>query len=279
MKTRLLPLLLLCGVSAGPVAEAYPPAPFHRVYGVVRDERGSPLVSGVGTVILSGTNGVEIVRGPTAALVGPGLNYSLSVSLDSGTTAQLYEVGVLRPLLPFTIRVLIGGVNYVPMQMQGEARPIGQSAGQTRLDLTLGVDSDSDGLPDSWENDLIEADPTGRLTLADVRANDDLDGDGLSNLDEYLAGTYALDGSDTLALSVEEIVNGVARLRFMAVAQRTYRVTATDDLNTPLAAQVFSVEPSGTSPISAYRANDSRFVDIYIPVGQQPKQFYKLHVE
>ena len=279
MKARLLPLFLLLGATAAPIAEAYPPAPFHRIYGVVRDERGTPLQSGAGIVILSGTNAVEIVRGPTASLVGPGLNYSLPVALDSGTTAQLYEVGVLRPLLPFTIRVVINGVNYVPLQMQGEPRAIGSSAGQTRLDLTLGVDSDSDGLPDSWEQDLIDGDPSGRLTLATLRANDDLDGDGLSNLDEYLAGTYALDGSDTLALSVEQVVNGVARLRFMAVAQRTYRVTAADDLNTPLAAQVFSVEPSGTSPIGAYRADDSRLVNIYIPVGQQPKQFYKLHVE
>jgi hypothetical protein len=228
---------------------------------------------------LSGTNGVEIVRGPTALLVGPGLNYSLPVALDSGTTAQLYEVGVLRPLLPFTIRVVINGVNYVPMQMQGAPRAIGSSAGQTRLDLTLGVDGDSDGLPDSWEQDLIDSDPTGRLTLATLHANDDLDGDGLSNLDEYLAGTYALDGSDTLALRVEEVVNGVARLRFMAVAERTYRVTSAHDLDTPLAAQTFSLQASGASPLGVYRASESRFVTIYIPVEQQPKEFYKLHVE
>ena len=46
---------------------------------------------------------------------------------------------------------------------------------------TASSDTDFDGLPDSWELEYF-----GNL---DQRVNDDPDGDGLSNIDEYIAGT------------------------------------------------------------------------------------------
>ena len=54
--------------------------------------------------------------------------------------------------------------------------------------LTLGTvtDTDGDGLADEWEQELIDADPNDALEiLADVNPDDDLDGDGLTNLQEF----------------------------------------------------------------------------------------------
>jgi hypothetical protein len=110
---------------------------------------------------------VEIARGATDPAIGAGLNYSVNVQMDSGTTALLYEITALRPLVPFTIRVVIGGVSYVPIQAVS-AFNIGDPAGQTRINLTIGVDSGNDGPPDSWEQELIDSDTTGTLhTLTD----------------------------------------------------------------------------------------------------------------
>ena len=112
---------------------------------------------------------------------GIGVNYRVNLPMDGNTTGQLYQVSALRPTLPFSIKVQIRGVAYVPIQMAGRVWTTPKAGEIHRLDLTLGVDSDGDGLPDAWEQALIDNDRSGRLrTLADVKPGDDLDGDGLA---------------------------------------------------------------------------------------------------
>ena len=272
-------LLLLFAFASAFTAQAFPPAPFHKIYGVLRDERGNPLGSGAGIVILSGAGNQEIVRAPSDAAVGPGLNYSLSVPMDAATTPELYTVTALRPSLPFTIRVVRNNVSFVPIQMVGANWTIGQPGGMTRLDLTLGIDSDGDGLPDAWEQDLINSDTTGRFnSLADVRPGDDADGDGLSNLFEYIAGTYALERVDGLTLKIMGVANGQARMQFMGVTGRTYHIKASASLDS-FTIQPFSTDPAGTNPSSYFRAADVRMIDVYVPVGSSPAGFFRLYAE
>jgi len=50
-------------------------------------------------------------------------------------------------------------------------------------------DGDGDGLPDSWEQQIIDADPNDAIvTIADVLPSDDFDGDGANNDVEYANG-------------------------------------------------------------------------------------------
>lgn len=277
MSPRLLLLALVCAASIP--ASAYPPAPFHRIYGIVRDASGSAISTGAGTIILSGAGNVEIIRCASGTNIGPGINYSLSVPMDSGASALLYTVSALRPLLPFTIRVVIGGVSYVPIEMTGAAWSIGEPSATTRIDLTLGIDSDGDGLPDQWEQGLIDGDTTGRLhSLADVNPNDDLDGDGLTNLQEYLAGTYALDRNDKMFLKIIGVTNGMARLQFLAIKGRTYQIKASEDLVT-YTQEAFSIVPSGQNSAPFFRSDDLRTVDAYVPVGDKLQSFYRLEAQ
>lgn len=50
-------------------------------------------------------------------------------------------------------------------------------------------DTDADGIADQWERMLIDQSPDlGSMTLADIQPNGDFDGDGVSNLQEFLLG-------------------------------------------------------------------------------------------
>ena len=277
-------LLIVCGLLVVASAGAYPPAPYHAFFGTVRDPRGNPLPSGGGMMILrSGTN--DITRTPIDATLGPGINYTLRVPMDAGTTAQLYQPTALRPTFPFTIRVIINGVTFVPIQIQARAGSMGKSTERTRLDMTLGVDSDGDGLPDEWEQDLIDSDPTGLLrSLADVRPGDDIDGDGLSNLAEFLAGTYALASEDGLRVEFASVTEGVAKLKFLAIRGRTYQLVMSENLTTWSGPQTFSLDLAGAQAATPnqtayYTSADSRYLEIYVPVGTRPHVSFRLYVQ
>lgn len=68
---------------------------------------------------------------------------------------------------------------------------ITNSAGSVTSALAaLLLDSDRDGLPDSWERaNFTDPDPTHPLNPANQRSETDPDKDGVSNLDEFLDGT------------------------------------------------------------------------------------------
>jgi hypothetical protein len=77
-------------------------------------------------------------------------------------------------------------------------------------------DSDGDGLPDAWEQ--VHG------TYVHVPdANDDPDGDGLANWQEFMAGTHPNDAASQLKLSVHVTASGI-ELEFLAISNRTYTI-------------------------------------------------------
>lgn len=254
----------LVALSVG-VAQAYPPAPAHRLYGMVRSEQGAPLIAQQGTVIFSrGTQ--EVTRGFTDPTLGAGINYELNVPMDAGLFGNLYQPDAIVAGTAFSIRVIIDGVSFVPIQMTGNTHKIGQPAESTRLDLSLGVDTDGDGLSDAWEQSLINSDTTGRLhTLADVTPDGDIDGDGLTNLAEQVLGASPNDAGDGVKLEVIELVNNRAHVRFTGIKGRTFSIKKSPDLITWTDAD-FSLTVDGATGIS-YLAEDTKYVDVYVPLG------------
>ncbi len=91
--------------------------------------------------------------------------------------------------------------------------------------LTYATDTDSDGLPDAWENAYF-----GSTTAADRLA--DSDGDGALNGQEYISGTDPTNASSYLR--IDSITAGPrATLSFMDAATRTYAVQYADTLGGP----------------------------------------------
>ncbi len=89
------------------------------------------------------------------------------------------------------------------------------------------ADTDHDGLPDEWElaNGLDPNDPTGNNGAAG-----DPDGDGRSNLQEYLAGTDPHDSADYLRFDRVAITGNSCALTFTPRAGRVYSLESCDTL-------------------------------------------------
>jgi len=83
------------------------------------------------------------------------------------------------------------------------------------------ADGDGDGLPDTWESAYSVSDP-----------NADNDGDGFSNLQEYLAGTNPTQPNEAPRISNFIFSGGVFRVSFPTVTNKYYQIQRRDDLLT-----------------------------------------------
>ncbi len=128
-----------------------------------------------------------------------------------------------------------------------------------RLNLTT-TDLNHNGLPDAWElKNLGDLNSTG-LTGADR------DGDGFSDVAEYLAGTNPRDPASRLVLQPPTAESGV--VRWQSVAGRNYSVWRSDDLKAGFRSVARNI--LGTPP-------QNSFVDP-IPI-QGTAAFYRVQVE
>ena len=96
----------------------------------------------------------------------------------------------------------------------------------TTFVITRLSDWDQDGLPDAYETAL------GLSTNNAADALLDLDGDGMSTLNEYLAGTNPQDPNSYLRID-QVSMPGMSIVQVAAVSNRTYTVQFKDDLASP----------------------------------------------
>jgi hypothetical protein len=122
-------------------------------------------------------------------------------------------------------------------------------------------DRDGDGMPNDWESaNLFDPDdPTD--------AGGDADNDGLSNLQEFIAGTNPRDPSSCLKFDSVEAGSSNITLRFNAVAGKSYTVQYRDNVVSGAWQKRFDVAPQPTT--GPMQLTDSQ------PPGV-PERFYRL---
>jgi len=280
--------LLATTLLAAATAIAFPPAPHHLVFGMVRDELGNPL-NAPGAQVYLDAQGSPAIRTSIATVANDGgnpsadagVNYRLQIPLDSGATADLYKPTALRPVVPFRMRVQIGATSYLPIEMTGAAKVLTEPGAESRLDLPLAIDSDGDGLPDACVQALIAA-SGGNRSLSDIHPKDDADGDGLSNLQEYLAGTYAFDPADGFALAIVSTTAGRSRLEFTAIRGRTYSIQVSEDMASWAPAPfTLASDPLDAAERRSYVATDVRPIQALVGSAvdsTQAARFFRLVV-
>lgn len=94
--------------------------------------------------------------------------------------------------------------------------------------IAPGTDSDHNGLADAWE--------WLHFARLGVDPNDDPDLDGLSNSEEYLAGTNPTDGADNLRVTActADPAKSRVSLTWRSQPTRQYRILRTDNLKAPV---------------------------------------------
>ncbi len=290
---KILAVLLLAWAAASslPTASAFPPAPFFTLYGTVRDEQGQTLRI-AGAVVVFYKDGVEKLRQTIAESTQSDQNYQIRLRMDMqrlGT--QSYSDLSTGTGAAFTLAILINNIAYYPIEMS-VTRSVGNPGERVRLDLTLGVDSDGDGLPDAWEQSQLfaagfTAGPNG-WDLSKLDRNGDFDGDGISNINEYLAGTFATDPTDYLSLRIREKSATSVHLQFLSISGKVYTLETSTDLKvwTPMPFYLRSPEPEQFTaeqgaPIAqpSLQAASTGVVDLYAATAADTTHaFYRLKV-
>jgi len=271
----------------------FPPAPFKTIHGMVRDEYGNALKLDGASVVFS-KDGKQVLRVPVESGSLLNQNYQIRLRMDMqrpGTAA--YNDLAQNPGQQFTLAVRINDILYQPIEMSTPPT-VGKPGERTRLNLTLGVDSDGDGIPDAWKISQLYAagimpDENGwRFDLLD--RNGDFDGDGISNYVEYIAGTYATDASDYLSLKLVEKQETSVRLSFYSIIGKTYSLEASSDLKNWIQVSHYTsnpeptAAPEGDTPAAAplaqigYEASNTHAVEIFSDLRDDAQTFYRLQV-
>lgn len=280
MKIVLLFLrLLLLPFAALAVARAFPANPAYTLYGIVRDEVGATL-SAEGAELLLLRDGQEIGRTPIYPHVRADRNYELSLRIDAGrASTKPYHASALGMNGVFTLKVLMNGQEFFPLEVSNGLRA-GKGGELVHLDLTLGVDSDRDGLPDAWEQwqlylgGYLPGDVGWDLSLIDLQG--DFDHDGVGNYQEYLAGTYAADPTQRFELVLKSLTAEGAAFEFFAMTGKVYTIEQSSDLKT-WTVLPFATTPTGTRA-SYVRATAVGITPAYALPAAGKAQFFRLTV-
>ncbi len=256
------------------IARAFPPAPSGLIYGMARDQYGAPLSDPSDTVLLQTPSGVQVTASiqPNLAI---GVNYAMLVPMDAGIIPPPYVSNALTAGTLYKLYVVVGGSTNIPIEMEGAYLALGDPAQQTVQNLTVGGDSNNDGLPDAWEAAFL-ASLGLNIGLSNINPNAVYTSDGRTLKQEYLLRNFPYNSNAFNVVIVSQSA-GSALLAFTTTAGRTYTALGSPDLTTwtPL---YFTIPALGGAPIASYYSSSVQPLQIQTvqPTNAPNCQFFKL---
>ena len=123
-----------------------------------------------------------------------------------------------------TLNVPVASTAGLGSRTASVTNPEGQSAISASgiLTVTASVDTDGDGSPDWWVQQHF-GHPTGQAGDKSL-AGRDADGDGMSNLDEYRAGTNPRSPASVMRITAISVDGAGAHITFGSLAGKNYRL-------------------------------------------------------
>ena len=262
---RSLALAAALLLSVGAPVPAGVPQPMFFFYGEARDAFGWPFQNGAGATVVArqGTNECAsyTIRGP----IYPGINFVLPIYLHDANANVAYSDKAVRP--GSTVQILLVQDGVTQELMGGsDGYMVGEAARFRNIILTAGTDVDHDGLPDAWERELIAyLDDPRYATIWDINPNDDLDGDGVSNANEFAAGTFAFLRDDFLRIENYGASASLFGLGFLSVPGKAYSVAQ----STNLAGGTWTYPPYAQSPDGLWQTGpfggSGDWMQVYVP--------------
>ncbi len=176
-------------------------------------------------------------------------------ALPPSPIEMVYTLAV--PLWAMGEQQIGGAIQYQPIS---SANPL-DAVPQQGMVATYASDRDKNGLADGWE--AYYSDGSGSLS-----SDADDDGDGMSNLAEYRAGTAPNDARSVLAMArPARARNGGITLSWKSTPGRSYRVLKTTSLGEPFVALQSDI--LATAPVNVF--NDS--------AAETGNCFYRIEVQ
>jgi hypothetical protein len=117
---------------------------------------------------------------------------------------------------------------------------------------TWGADGNNDGLPDSWQQENWGKEINWPLV------NSDSDGDGASNLSEFLAGTDPTDARSVLKVGISARERGVY-LEWPTTPGSYYQLQVTSDFNTWINLGAARFAPSTSDAVPAEGIDQNQY--------------------
>lgn len=237
-------------------------------YGLIRDEMGAPLDSRTGAQVrLVGAHqptGQVYAVSAVEPNIYLGLNYRLSLEMDSKGPSRSYAA---IEGMPMKVVVLIDGEEQTlsPSPLWDAPKP----GTAQRIDYTIAEDSDNDGLPDTWEwlqmwMHYDNPDMPDSLEAFDAKA--DYDGDGMTNLQEFFAGTDPFEKTDLFAITSIGKVPGtkLVKICFTTSRDHMYHLLVADSLAKPVWTPVATTQdPARACTYTSY-AGTGHEITVYV---------------
>jgi hypothetical protein len=273
----LLTLPLAWLVIGSVTLHAYPPAPYYTIYGIVRDQVGASVNTDGAEIVLL-RDGQEVTRAPVFPKAQIDFNYELKIRIDQARAgSRIYSTSALAPTGTFSLKVVINGQDFYPIEANGTLRT-GVGGERVRLDLNLGADKNGDGLPDAWQEWVLyqagrrPGGPGWDINL--ITKDGDFDGDGISNFQEYVAGTFAGDATDRFELRLTQKTATDVALEFFAITGKVYGIEESADLQTWK--PITFTPPAGTTTVSFYQAPAVGVTTVRVAAPASLSRFYRL---